>query len=104
MKDEIEKRINQEIQNYPYKETALRDSNEDRLEFTYLGHLKDIIVYGSNWPRFKNTFKSKQNLEFYFRNYNALRNAYRGHYREVDPVLMDTGRAAIRWIRQCLDM
>ena len=104
VKNHIDGMITREIKNFPYKKTELMANFDSRLEYTSLGHLKDIIVYGENWARFESTFRSQQNLENHFGAYNDLRNAYRGHMREVDPVLMNTGQAAIYWIRRCLKL
>lgn len=103
VKNSIKGLMEFEIKKHPYREAELRTNVENRLEFTSLGHLKDIIISGGNWSHFEPVFKSTSNVEGHFTDYNDLRNAYRGHMRKVDPVLMARGRAAMTWIRKCIE-
>jgi len=64
-----------------------RVSDQPRRQFdhTDLGLLKDIIVYGANWPEiFQDVFGVKQNLDTRIRQIKMLRDP-RFHRRELDP-------------------
>jgi DNA sulfur modification protein DndB len=103
VKNAIDERLEDEIGKRPYRKDELDQNREKRLEFTDIGHLRDIIVYGENWHRFEAVFRKKTNVETHFADYIDLRNAFRAHPREVDPVVWDKGRGAVRWIRKCLE-
>jgi DGQHR domain-containing protein len=104
VKKQINSYMEDEIRKHPYRESELRNNLDHRLEFSSLGQLKDIIIYAENWSYFEGIFKAQNNVEIYFTDFKDLRNAYRGHMRHVDPVLMNRGRAAITWIQRCVEM
>jgi len=102
VKADIEDTVEKECRKRPWLRDEIAARPEIRLQYSTLGHLKDIIVYGENWPQFEVVFETKGILQSRFDDYMDLRNCLRGHPREVDDALLHSGHGAILWIRKCL--
>ncbi len=69
-----------------------------------IGGLKDIVLYGPNWPNLEPFYEKREKVQRNFDDFVRIRIAHRAHPRHVDPVVWDKGRGAITWIRKCLEM
>lgn len=104
VKSKIRERLEAEYRRRPYLRAEIDGDPTRRLEYSDLGHLKDIICYGDNWQLFESGFITKPNVEQNFTDYIDLRNAYLAHPRTVDEVVWNKGRGAILWFRKCLNL
>ncbi len=100
-KGTIAKHYKERIDAVPYVREDYELSPERKLEFTHLGNLKDMIVAKQNWQIFQETFGSQKSVQKHFSNVIALRDALQ-HFRTLDRVEWEYGRAAIMWVRKCL--
>jgi len=104
VKEAIEKNLEREISYLPYRRREVERVPEQKLNYTEIGNLKDIILYRPNWPSFELFFGKHENVQRNFDDFVRIRVAYRAHPRPVDPAVWDKGRGAIRWIRKCLGL
>jgi len=104
VKSDVEKRIKEEIQKAPYKRESLLGNDEIKLDFSDIGHLKDIIISNKNWSQFQIFFESKQNVEKYFGNFKNYRNAVQHHRTHTDEILEQEGKLSMKWIRKCIGL
>jgi len=102
VKADVESTMEKECRRRPWLRDEISAKPERNLEYSTLGHLKDIIIYGDNWPQFEDVFETKEILQSRFDDYIDLRNCLRGHPREIDESLLHSGHGAILWIRKCL--
>ncbi len=100
-KGTIEKLLNEELSNNPYREEEFQSHPELKLDFTFLGHLSQIIIAKQNRKVFEHTFRSPQRVQQQFGHLITLRNALQ-HFRSIDRVDWENGRTAIMWISKCL--
>lgn len=98
----IEKRYREELAKAPYRRKEFEEDPCLKLEFSDIGHLKDMIVYSKNEPAFQDILElkeAKKQLERYFSDFIELRHTLK-HIRKMDEVKEYKGRAAIAWIRK----
>ena len=100
VKQNIEEFVNQDIRKFPYKQTSLR-SAEKKFEYIQLTDLKKTA--SSSWLAFDNVFKNKENFLHKMEEFIGLRNAFRGHPREIDNAQRNSGRGAMIWLNECID-
>jgi len=77
------------------------DSQEKRFEYIQLHDLKKVII--ASWPAFQEVFSTKERFSSQADEFVGLRNAFRGHPREIDDVQRKLGHGAMIWINQCID-
>lgn len=97
VKDSINNLVENEIKKYPYKEI---DSNEKRFDFIQLGELKKTILV--SWSVFNDVFGTKERFTSQMDEFINLRNALRGHPREIDAAQRNSGRGAMIWLNKCI--
>lgn len=102
VKQNINDFVENDIRKFPYKEKSVR-SVEKRFDYVQLGDLKKVIVSANNWSAFEEVFKIKQNFISKMDEYVNLRNAFRGHPREIDDAQRNLGKGAMIWLNQCID-
>lgn len=102
VKKKIEEMVEDRVSNFPYLKVKLMQDLHKRMEFTYVGDLLDIIVSKNNWPMFEPIFGRKSNVEAHLRDFGTLRND-KAHPKDIDQVVWDKGRGAIRWIDRCIE-
>lgn len=78
------------------------DTLAGRLEFADLRELQAVLTAKPLWPRFEETFRSKEALGMRFGQLAELRNALR-HSRAFGEVTIKDGEAALRWFGERLD-
>lgn len=102
VKARIEEKVKERILNFPYLKNELMQDLRKRMDFSYVGDLLDIIISKQNWKHFEQVFAKKSNLEAHLRDFAALRND-KAHPKDIDRVVWDKGRGAIRWIDKCIE-
>ena len=104
VKDEIDRRIQEEIKIAPWKRKDLEPNIEIRLDFSDIGHLWEIIKYGDNWGAFESTFGDKELIKTHLDGFRKYRNALQ-HFRDpADEVVERIGYDSVLWLRKCLEM
>lgn len=103
VKERIEEEIQKKINEDPRQKTKLLSlSPQERLKFTTIGDLKEIIRCRSNWKHFVEIFGTdKEYTSAQFTSFQRLRNTYL-HRREdiCDEIEKKLGYWAMRWIAE----
>lgn len=104
VKDDVDRRIQKEIKNAPWKKKDLESNLEIRLDFSNTGHIWEIIKYGANWSAFESTFVDKEQVKTHLNEFGNYRNPVQ-HFRDhTDEVTKRIGYDSVLWIRKCLEM
>jgi len=98
----VKERIQRGIHKNPMNEERY-DKLSNILEYFDLMELHQLMENKSLWPRFQETWKSKQTLEIKFGQLAELRNAL-SHSRQISDVTRKEGEAAISWFGQVLKL
>ncbi len=109
VKDNIERGIQRDISKFPYmREEKEKLTQEEKLIYTDIGDLKEIIVYGQNWEKsfIKIFSKDKELTRIAFEYYAALRSMRDPIHpdRNLDEIGRGLGYWHTRWIRRCIGM
>ncbi len=109
VKDNIERGIQRDINKFPYmREEKEKLAEDEKLVYTDIGDLKEIIVYGQNWEKaFINIFsKDKELTRIAFEYYAALRSMRDPIHpdRNLDDIGRGLGYWHTRWIRRCIGL
>ncbi|MBI5935290.1 MAG: DGQHR domain-containing protein [Chloroflexi bacterium] len=100
IKTNIDDFVNSDIKKYPYKQKGLR-SSDNKFEYIQLTDLKKTIL--SVWVAFEDVFNNKVNFTSKMEEFVSLRNAFRGHPRQIDEAQRNSGRGAMIWLNECID-
>ena len=104
VKDDINKRIQEEIKIVPWRREDLEPNIDIKLDFSDIGHLWEIIKYGQNWDAFESTFGDKELVKTHLYGFRKHRNALQ-HFRDhTDEVIEKIGYDSVLWLRKCLMM
>jgi DNA sulfur modification protein DndB len=104
VKDDVDRRIQKEIKNAPWKKKDLESNVEIRLDFSNTGHIWEIIKYGDNWSAFESTFFDKEQVKTHLNGFGNYRNPVQ-HFRDhTDEVTKRIGYDSVLWLRKCLEM
>ncbi|MBR9677514.1 DGQHR domain-containing protein [Candidatus Woesearchaeota archaeon] len=108
VKKYINDRIQEEINDYPWKKDELENLTTDKkLIYSSTGHLKIIIENSDNWGEFESVFgKDKISMGVLFKFYGRIRNKYKHPEREkdLDETEKGLGYYCMGWIRKCLGL
>ncbi len=58
--------VKRDVEKTIKKEKYFQSKRRDKLEYSHLGHLKEIIISGKNWNRFSKILKEKNKQNFIF--------------------------------------
>ena len=100
----VQQRIGERVESAARKNPAVSSSSPNlasRMEYCDLRELQDIITSKALWPRFSNTFATKESLVARCSQLADLRNAIR-HSRSMDDVTRKDGEAGLTWFEQLL--
>jgi len=100
VKQNIDDFVASDIKKYPYKQKGLRLPDK-RFEYIQLTDLKKTA--SSAWVAFEDVFNNKVNFTNKMEEFISLRNAFRGHPREIDDAQRNFGRGAMIWLNECID-
>ncbi|MBU4190174.1 MAG: DGQHR domain-containing protein [Candidatus Thermoplasmatota archaeon] len=104
VKTYVKKLLEEEIKKAPYKRKEIEDAVEKRLDYTTIGHLKDIIIYSNNWELFKSIFGDTRNVEIKFEGFALYRNVI-DHIRKFpDELTKKDSFQALKWVRKCMKL
>lgn len=98
----INERKMKEIARYPYRQIEIDQRPAVLIDFTDIVHLGRIVTWDKNRDLFSAIFGNVDETNRRMDEFQIYRNSVR-HIREVDDVGAKTGRAAIAWIRRCMD-
>ena len=97
----VEERVRTAARKLPEGFDRRLTSLDGQLEYFDLRELQDVIASKPLWPRFEQTFKTKETLAVRFGQLAELRNAIR-HSRTLNDVAIKDGEAAILWFDSML--
>ena len=97
VKQSIEKFVESDIRKYPYKEI---NTPEKKFDYIELNDLKKTVL--SSWLAFETIFLTKERFGVHMDEFIYLRNAFRGHPREIDNAQRNSGRGALIWLNECI--
>jgi len=100
VKQNIDEFVNSDIKKFPYKQKSL-NSLEKRFEYIQLTDLKKVVT--SSWQVFQEVFSTKEGFTNKVEEFISLRNAFRGHPRQIDDAQRKLGHGAMIWLNQCVD-
>lgn len=100
IKDNIAKKIKQEVKTKPYLKDDF-DFSDKRLQFCDIMDYAKIIL--KNWDIFSETFGSKEEVEVNFKSLKNIRNPVK-HVRDIDEVDKARGKAALLWLEKCMQI
>ena len=104
VKEDINRRIQEETKIAPWKRNDLESNIEIRLNFSDISHLWEIIKYGNNWGAFESTFGDKERVKTHLDGFRKYRNVLQ-HFREhTDEVIERIGYDSVLWLRKCIGM
>jgi DNA sulfur modification protein DndB len=98
----IEDRKRKEIARYPYRQIEIDQRPAVLIDFTDIVHLGRIVTWENNRDLFSSVFGNIDETNRRMDEFQIYRNSVR-HIREIDDVGAKTGKAAIAWIRKCMD-
>ena len=102
VKDDINRRIQEEIKIVPWRRKDLESNIDIKLDFSDIGHLWEIIKYGDNWDAFKSTFGDKELVKIHLDGFRKYRNALQHFRNHTDEVIGKIGYDSVLWLRKCL--
>lgn len=107
IKKRIDEQMGKEIEKEPRRKTELLSlPSENRLIYTTIGDLKEVIRCRRNWKLFQDIFgNDKEYASAQFTSFERLRNIY-AHRREdaCDEIEKKLGYWGVRWIAKCIGL
>lgn len=100
-KRKVKKRINGQIEKYPWLERSRDKSSIDKWEYCDVYDYSYIIM--KNWNLFQNIFINKEFLNHHFAYFSNVRNSVK-HNRSMNDAETKLGEASIIWFSRALEI